>query len=227
MRATALDSVTDCLATAVVLISALVNKFAGVNLDGAAGLLVAAFILWSGVKSAKETVGLLLGDAPDPELVKAIEKTVLCDDCVSGIHDLTVHSYGAGKTFVSLHAEVSADENILKAHDRIDNLERELEEKFNCVAVIHMDPVANDERTAEVKKVVVRILKEVNEAYSLHDFRIVEGPTHTNLIFDVVVPPEDNNSPDKITAELKERVERENPAYHLVCHVEKAYAFEE
>ena len=227
MRATALDSVTDCIATTVVLISALIDKWTGLNVDAYAGLLVALFIIWTGVQSAKETIGLLVGDAPDPKLVREIEKTVMSDDCVLGLHDLMVHSYGAGKNFISLHAEVSADEDILTAHDRIDNLERELEKKFNCVAVIHMDPVAGDERTAEVKSEVVGLLKEINPKYTLHDFRIVEGPTHTNLIFDVVVPPDDESSPKKIVAELEEKIKSKNQTYNLICQVEKAYAYDE
>lgn len=227
MRATALDSITDCFATLAVLISVLLNKFLGWQVDGIAGIIVAVFILCTGIKSAKETIGLLVGDAPDPEYVREIEKTVLSSPCVLGVHDLMVHSYGPGRQIISLHAEVSADSDILTAHDNIDNIERELEKKFKCIAVIHMDPVVKDERTDRERKVVEDIVKGVNPRFSIHDFRMVEGPTHTNLIFDVEVPPEFNGDNAKITKEINEKVKQTDEKYNAICQIEKAFTYDE
>lgn len=227
MRATALDSITDCFATLAVLISVLLNKFWGLQVDGIAGIIVAVFILCTGIKSAKETIGLLVGDAPDPEYVRDIEKTVLSSPCVLGVHDLMVHSYGPGRQIISLHAEVNADSNILTAHDNIDNIERELEKKFKCIAVIHMDPVVKDERTDREKKVVLDIVQSINPRFTIHDFRMVEGPTHTNLIFDVVVPPEFNGDNAKIAKEISDKVKLTDSKYNTVCQIEKAFTYDE
>lgn len=227
MRATALDSITDCFATLAVLISVLLNKFWGLQVDGIAGIIVAVFILCTGIKSAKETIGLLVGDAPDPEYVRDIEKTVLSSPCVLGVHDLMVHSYGPGRQIISLHAEVNADSDILTAHDNIDNIERELEKKFKCIAVIHMDPVVKDERTDREKKVVLDIVQSINPRFTIHDFRMVEGPTHTNLIFDVVVPPEFNGDNAKIAKEISDKVKLTDSKYNTVCQIEKAFTYDE
>ena len=227
MRATALDSITDCFATLAVLISVLLNKFFGWQVDGVAGIIVAVFILCTGIKSAKETIGLLVGDAPDPEYVREIEKTVMASPCVLGVHDLMVHNYGPGRQIISLHAEVNADSDILTAHDNIDNVERELEKKFKCIAVIHMDPVVKDERTDRERVAVTQIVKQIDDRYTIHDFRMVEGPTHTNLIFDVVVPPEFKGDESKIVKEISDKVKLVDEKYNVVCQVEKSFTYDE
>ncbi len=226
MRATARDSVSDCFATLAALLSVLLNKFFGVQVDGAAGLLVAAFIICTGVKSAKETIGLLVGDAPDPSYVREIEKTVLDYGGVISIHDLMVHNYGPGRQIISLHAEVNADEDILSAHDNIDNIERLLEQKFKCVAVIHLDPVVTDERTYAQKSAVEKIVKGISSDFSIHDFRMVEGPTHTNLIFDVVVPSEYNGDFAALRDDIAAKIKQLNEDYNAVCKIEKAFAYD-
>lgn len=226
MRATALDSVSDCFATLAALFSVLFNKFFGLKTDGIAGLIVAAFIIVTGVKSAKETIGLLVGDSPDPSYVREIEKTVLDCGGVLSIHDLMVHNYGPGRQIISLHAEVSADEDILSAHDNIDNIERLLEQKFKCIAVIHLDPVVADERTHEQRVAVEKIVKEISSEFSIHDFRMVEGPTHTNLIFDVVVPSEYGGDFCALRDEIAKKVSELNKNYNAVCKIEKAFAYD-
>lgn len=226
MRATALDCVTDCFATLAVLISVLLNELFDFNIDGAAGLLVAAFIIITGVKSAKETIGLLVGDAPEPSYVREIEKTVMDYGGVIAIHDLMVHNYGPGRQIISLHAEVSADEDIMTAHDNIDNIERLLEQKFKCVAVIHLDPIVNDERTHAKKIEAEGVVKSICPGYTIHDFRMVEGPTHVNLIFDVVVPSEFNGDEALLREKIAEGLQKINPAYNAVCKIEKAFAYD-
>lgn len=226
MRATALDSVSDCFATLAALLSVLLNEFFELKTDGIAGLIVAAFIIVTGIKSAKETIGLLVGDAPDPSYVREIEKTVLDCGGVLSIHDLMVHNYGPGRQIISLHAEVSADEDILSAHDNIDNIERLLEQKFKCIAVIHLDPVVADERTHEQRKAVEKIVKEISSEFSIHDFRMVEGPTHTNLIFDVVVPSEYGGDFSALREKIGEKVKGLNKNYNAVCKIEKAFAYD-
>jgi len=189
MKATATDCISDCLSTAVVLAATVIGALSGLPLDGWAGALVSLFILYSGFKAAKETIAPLLGQPPEPELVARIEELVMAHDEVLGIHDLIVHDYGPGRCMASLHAEVDAKGDILTLHDAIDNIEKQLCRELNLEAVIHMDPITtDDERTDELRRMVSDILNTLNMPLSFHDFRVVQGPTHTNLIFDVVIP---------------------------------------
>ena len=189
MKATAIDSLSDMIATTVVLIGTIVSAASGIIIDGYCGVLVGMFILYSGFVAAKDTISPLLGQPPEPELVQQINDIVLSYDDVTGIHDLIVHNYGPGRTLISLHAEVPADGNIITLHDTIDTIEHELRRKLNCNAVIHMDPVStNDPETLSLKAEVKAYLDQIDPKLSMHDFRIVKGLTHTNLIFDIVVP---------------------------------------
>ena len=189
MAATAADSLSDTIATSAVLFSTVISMAAGVNLDGWCGLLVGVFILYSGVQALKDTVDPLLGQAPDKELVEQIRTLVTSYPVVQGIHDMMIHDYGPGRRIVSLHAEVDAKGDILKIHDEIDNIERQLRENLNCHATIHMDPVeADNEEVKKLRLQTARLIAEMNLNLSIHDFRVVKGETHTNLIFDVVVP---------------------------------------
>ncbi len=183
------DSRNDVLCTAVVLISSVLGWQFGIAIDGYISLAVAAFILWSGFSVMRETVSPLLGQAPDPQLVKDISQTVMSFEGIIGIHDMIIHNYGPGRMLVSLHAEVSCHDDVLKSHDTIDLIERTLQEKFRLMACIHMDPVdTDDETTGELKRMAQAIASDVHEDLTLHDFRVVHGETHTNLIFDLVVP---------------------------------------
>lgn len=189
MSATATDSISDCIATTVVLICSIVAHFTSLQLDAYCGVLVAIFIFIAGFKAAKETIDPLLGTPPDEEFVEKIENIVMAHDDILGIHDLIVHNYGPGRVMISLHAEVDAHGDILVLHDLIDNIEHELKTKCNCQALIHMDPIINDdEEINHLKKDISVLIKEIDEKMTLHDFRVVKGPTHTNVIFDVVAP---------------------------------------
>jgi len=189
MAATAKDSLSDSVATSVVLISALVSHYTDIKIDGYCGLLVAVLIFYAGYTAAKDTLNPLLGQKASEEFEQEIEDIVMAHEEVCGIHDLFVHDYGPGRQIISLHAEVSADSDIMMIHDVIDNIEKELRVKLGCEATIHMDPiVTNDEHVNEMKANMVRIIKGIDTRLSLHDFRMVDGPSHTNLIFDVVAP---------------------------------------
>lgn len=189
MKATAADSLSDCIATFVVLIGMVISYFAHVNIDGWLGLAVAMFIIFAGVGAAKDTISPLLGEPPTKEFVDSIKSTVLAHDKILGVHDIVVHNYGPGRVMISLHAEVSDKSELMQTHDLIDNIERELMHRLGCIAVIHMDPIADDdESTRRLKEQVITAVKCFDERVSVHDFRTVPGTTHTNLVFDVCAP---------------------------------------
>lgn len=224
MKATATDSLSDCIATTVVLLSLLIYKLTGVNLDGVSGVIVAAFIFLAGISAVKDTLSPLLGEAPELEFVQEIESTVKAHPMVAGVHDMVVHNYGPGRVMVSLHAEVPGNLDIYLIHDEIDLIERELKEKFHCEAVIHMDPIAvDDTRVMGLRKEVEQLVNEIDEKLSIHDFRMVEGPSHTNLIFDVVVPQGYKKADEDISLEISERIEQRWNNYHAVIKMEKKY----
>ena len=185
---------------------------------------MALFILAAGVRSAKETISPLLGQKPDPELVKRIESIVLSYAQVTGLHDLVVHDYGPGRLMISLHAEVSATADIRETHDAIDNIERRLADELGCTAVIHMDPVdVGDERTLALKAQVTAVLADMDARLSLHDFRVVTGPTHTNVIFDLVVPYDVRESDAQLVQAVRERIETADGTLFAVINVDRAY----
>ena len=223
MKATAIDSLSDVVATTVVLIGTIVSATSGIIIDGYCGVLVGMFILYSGFVAAKDTISPLLGQPPEPEFVKQINDIVLSYDAVTGIHDLIVHNYGPGRTLISLHAEVPADGNILTLHDTIDTIEHELRSKLNCNAVIHMDPVStNDPKTLSLKAEVNTYLDQIDPKLSMHDFRIVKGPTHTNLIFDIVVPYDYPVSDQEVVDSVTKRIQTNHPDFYTVIDVDKA-----
>lgn len=222
MIATSMDSFSDSLATTVVLLATIVSHFTGLVIDGYCGILVALFICYAGVKAAQETISPLLGQAPDPEFVQQINDIVMSYDGVMGVHDLIVHNYGPGRVLISLHAEVPADSDILTMHDMIDLIEHKLRDTLHCSAVIHMDPVCTrDEETIHLKELVKGYLKEIDSSLSMHDFRVVTGPTHTNLIFDVVVPYRFRMSDSELTSLLSKRIQEENENYYAVIDVDE------
>lgn len=189
MKATAMDCIGDAVATTVVLVSTVISFFSDVKIDGWCGILVSLFIIYAGFNSAKETISPLLGGPPEKEYVEKIEEIVLSYDKIVGIHDMIVHDYGPGRVMVSLHAEVSGKEDIYELHDMIDNAEQRLSSEMGCIAVIHMDPIETDnETTAVMREKVAEAVKIINKDITIHDFRMVPGNSHTNLIFDVVIP---------------------------------------
>ena len=225
MRATAMDSVSDAVSTGAVLLSVVIAMLTKVALDGWMGLVVAVFIMITGFKTAKETVDSLLGAPPCPELVRQIESMVLAYDDIIGVHDMIVHNYGPGRTFVSLHAEVPADGDIVAIHDTIDNAEHEIAKKLGCLVTIHMDPIdVRDEHTAQLRQKVGEIIKEVNPEVTFHDFRVVSGPTHTNLIFDIVSPMDCKLSDKELADHIAEKIHEYDESYFAVIDVDKDFA---
>ena len=220
-----MDSLSDVAATSIVFIGLLITRFIPtLHIDGYLGLLVAAFILYTGIQTARDSLTPLLGKAPDPEFVKQIKELVLTHQDIIGIHDLIIHDYGPGRCIVSLHAEVPSDADILQMHDSIDIIELELRQKFHCTATIHMDPVdIHDPFTENLRQTVTQLVSQVGEELSIHDFRIVHGQTHVNLIFDVAVPHQYKKTDAQIAAEIRKKVQEYNPTYFAVIQVEKLY----
>lgn len=224
MSATATDSLSDAVSTTAVLIATLVGQFTGLNIDGWVGLLVALFILFSAYKAAKETLSPLLGQTPDPEFVDRIEQIVLSYPEVLNIHDLIVHDYGPGRVMISLHAEVSADGDLLQLHDVIDNAEHRLKKELGCMAVIHMDPIiTNDAHTDALRMAVAEKVKAIDPRLTIHDFRTVPGSTHTNLIFDVVVPYDVKLTADEVRRRIGALVKELDENYFAVVQVDNSY----
>ena len=224
MRATALDSISDCASTGLVLVSMLLSHFLHINIDGWCGILVALFILFSGYQAAKETISPLLGQPPEPEFVEEIRRLVMAHKDVLGIHDLMVHDYGPGRRMISLHAEVPSTVDILEIHDKIDHIEKRLGEALDCEAVIHMDPiVVDDELTNRTREIMAGLVADVDERMSIHDFRMVTGPTHTNVIFDILAPFEVKLSDGEIREEVCRRIGELPGCYMGVIRVDRDY----
>ena len=224
MSATAADSLSDCIATLVVLISMLVARFTGVNIDGWSGAVVAVFIIYSGFSAARDTLSPLLGSAPDPELVKRIVDIVMAHPEVLNVHDLVVHDYGPGRLMVSLHAEVPGDGDIYELHDAIDTAEYELQRELGCNAVIHMDPVSTDDsKTGRMRDELSEAVDGLGYGITIHDFRIVDGPTHTNVIFDAVLPNDSPLTEDEAKKTLETLVNSLWENTHPKVHIDRPF----
>ena len=225
LQATAADSLNDVFSTGAVLLSTLVYQFTTIPIDGWVGMLVAIFITISGVKLIMETGSPLLGQAPDPQMVRELEEKITAYDGVIGIHDLQVHNYGPGRVFATVHVEVPANRDILVSHDIIDNIEREVGHEMNLNLVIHMDPVVtDDERLNQLHAQVQQIVAGIDSNLSMHDFRAVFGPTHTNLVFDVVVPPGFSLSDSELSRRIEQQVQTLG-SYFCVITVDHNYAY--
>jgi len=224
LLATALDSRGDTLSTLLVLISSLISLFTGIQIDGYCGFLVGLFILYSGFNAAKDTIDPLLGKAPDKEYVEKIEEIVTSHDLILGIHDMMIHDYGPGRVVVSLHAEVPSNGDLLEMHDLIDHIEHDLAETCNCEAVIHMDPISvNDPEVDTLKEQVASIIKGIDDDLKFHDFRIVKGPTHTNILFDVLVPYKFAMKDSELITLIDKKVKELNSSYFVVIKVDHTY----
>ncbi|MBD5543188.1 MAG: cation transporter [Lachnospiraceae bacterium] len=224
MCAAASDSFSDMIATTFVLLAILMGKYTGLLIDGYCGALVGIFIFIAGIRSAKDTIDPLLGQPPSREFVKQIEEIVTSYDEILGIHDLLVHDYGPGRTMISLHAEVSAHGDLVSLHDIIDNIERTLKKGLKCDAVIHMDPIVeDDEETNWLKETITAFLKEYDPDLNLHDFRLVKGPTHTNIIFDVLLPMEFQKTDSEVKQYLSDKITALDPKYYSVIEIDRAY----
>ena len=218
------DSLNDCIATFATIIALFVSHFFNLAwFDGAIGLGVSVVILIGGIGIVKDIVGPLLGQAPDKEFVEEIEKTIMEPELIVGVHDLIIHDYGPGRVIASAHAEVPADVDIMEIHDVIDNVEKEIMNRFNMIICIHMDPiVVDDEELEHYKQLVNQVISQYNSEYSFHDFRMVKGPTHTNLIFDLIVPFSDTDY-KKINQEIKELFKSYDDQIELVMTLEHPF----
>ena len=214
----------DAIATAAVLLGLILSELFRYPLDGWVGALVALLILKAGFDSAKSTLDPLLGQAPDPEEVKAIETLILGHAPIEGIHDLVIHDYGPGRRMMSVHAEVPEQADIMMVHDVIDHVERELRRSFGLEAMIHMDPVqTGNPLVEELKELTQRLAREVDPALTIHDFRITSGPMFTNLIFDVVVPFTVTLTEKEVREQLNQKLMAVNPAYRAVIDVDRTF----
>ena len=224
MKATATDSLTDSVSTTVVLVCMLVSYFTDLQIDAYCGLAVSGFILFSGFRSAKETISPLLGQTATPEFVEKIEKTVKECSYVCGIHDLIVHDYGPGRRMISLHAEVPADSNLLEVHDAIDNIEKKLREELHCDAVIHMDPVEyGDAVVSETRETIQKMIKNIDNRITIHDFRMVIGATHTNIIFDAVIPYDIKISDKELKELISRKIKEISSQYNAVIEIDRPF----
>lgn len=224
LTATATDSMNDVITTSAVLLSLLVAKFTGWEIDAYMGVLVAGFIIYSGIRSIIETLNPLLGAAPDQALVRGIGEKIKSYGGVLGFHDLVVHNYGPDRCFASVHVEVPNTDDIMDSHDLIDNIERDFEADLNIHLVIHLDPVVvDDERTNLLRAAVEEIVAEIGPELSMHDFRFVSGATHSNLIFDIAVPPGYKTSDPELREQIDQEVKRLDGTYFTVITVDRSY----
>ena len=225
MKATSVDSLSDTVATTLVLIATLISKYTGLLLDGWFGILVGLFILYTGGSTLKETIDLLLGQPPKQEFIDEVKEIVLGHSMVHGVHDLIVHDYGPGRVMISLHAEVDVNGDIQDIHEQIDHIEHELQEKLHCSETIHMDPIVTDDKEVlAMKAKVEEMVHFLDESFSMHDFRMVKGSTRTNLIFDVEVPRKTSYTDNEIVNWLKERIhELPGSKYFAVIQIDHEY----
>ncbi len=218
------DSINDVVSTFATLISVMVASFSDLPIDGYIGLFVSIFVFKAGIEVFNDTVSPLLGQAPDPKLVANVYNFVMGHDVIIGVHDMIVHDYGPSRLFITLHAEVRADANILEVHDLIDEIEREMAQHFKCLATIHMDPIeVDDELTNQLREKTRRLIADIDASYTIHDFRIVSGPTHTNLIFDVVLPSNDHRDEKELKAIISQKVKEWNSTYFVVVNIDHSY----
>ncbi len=221
MTAVVKDSVGDILATSITLVALILSKFTTLPVDGYLGILVSLFVLYAGIGILKETVGVLLGRPPEKEFVNEFEKRILSYDGVEGIHDMMIHDYGPGRLFGSVHIEVPANVNIRISHDVADIIEKEVGEAMGMTLTVHLDPIETDNETVnELKSVTASVISEIDKRYTFHDFRIVQGPTHTNLIFDLVIPHDHKQSRAEIADMVSDKIREYNPMYFCVITVE-------
>lgn len=224
MKAMAKDSLSDAVATSVVLMSMIVAKLADIAIDGYCGVVVAAFILFTGITAARDTISPLLGQKPDSEFIEEVMRIVNAHKEIIGTHDLVVHDYGPGRLMITLHAEVDADMDILVAHDAVDNIENELREKLGCSAVVHMDPIVTDDvETNATREEIKRVVSNIDSRMTIHDFRMVPGPTHTNVIFDVAVPFDTDMDDDELRKILGARIRDVDSKLNAVIEIDKCY----
>lgn len=224
LKAAGMDSRNDVIATSAILISIIIGRFTGLQLDGYMGCLVALFIIYSGIQLIRETSGPLLGKAPEPDLVRELEERICSEEGVLGIHDLVVHDYGPGRVFASVHIEVDAYGDLIQSHDMIDNIERNISEAFNLELVAHMDPLeTQDPLTIELNEKISKILSNLDGVVGFHDLRVVAGYTHNNIIFDIVISPNCELTEIYIKNYVEEQLQLLDKTYYVVANFDKSY----
>ena len=224
MMAVMKDSFSDCLATGVAAISIIVSAFSDINIDGYLGIVVAVFIFIAGFDILRETLGDILGRPPEAEFVEEITEKIMSYPHVCGVHDMIIHDYGPSCRFASVHAEVPSDEDIMELHDIIDGIERDIYNEYGMLTSIHMDPVViNDERINELRKMTQDAVERIDERLSIHDFRVVEGPSHTNLIFDVLLPSDMKCSDREICQKIEDELSKIDERFFCVITVDHAF----
>ena len=224
LEATALDSISDVCGTTAVLVSTLLSPVLHFNLDGYMGIVVSGIILYGAYGLLRDMINSLIGEAPDPELVHNIVGRIMAHPAILGVHDMMLHNYGPNKIFASAHVEVDSSKDIFETHDHIDNIEREVKENMNIDLVLHMDPVkVNDPETELYRAKVVEAIHQIDPKWGFHDFRIVSGPTHVNLVFDLVIPFEEKYTQEEIEAMLLKHIQS-NKKIYLVLTIDHPYA---
>lgn len=224
LEATALDSISDVCGTTAVLVSTLLSPVLHFNLDGYMGIVVSGIILYGAYGLLRDMINSLIGEAPDPELVHNIVDMIMAHPAILGVHDMMLHNYGPNKIFASAHVEVDSSKDIFETHDHIDNIEREVKENMNIDLVLHMDPVkVNDPETELYRAKVVEAIHQIDPKWGFHDFRIVSGPTHANLVFDLVIPFEEKYTQEEIEEMLLKHIESDKKIY-LVLTIDHPYA---
>ena len=224
LKAAGADSMNDAIMTLATISSLIIFHLSHVNIDAYIGLAVSLFVLKAGIEIFRNVLDTILGKAPDKKLIEQIEKDIRSHDGILGIHDLLLHDYGPSHRFMSLHAEVDADVPILETHDLIDNIENEILNKYKILTSIHMDPIdTKDQFTAKLKEQVKEIVISINKDYNIHDFRIVKGPSHTNLVFDVLIPADDKISHEELKKEISDKVSEISDTYHCVIQVDHSF----
>ena len=224
LEATALDSISDVCGTMAVLVSTLLSPVLHFNLDGYMGIVVSGIIIYGAYGLLRDMINSLIGEAPDPELVHNIVDRIMAHPAILGVHDMMLHNYGPNKIFASAHVEVDSSKDIFETHDHIDNIEREVKENMNIDLVLHMDPVkVNDPETELYRAKVVEAIHQIDPKWGFHDFRIVSGPTHVNLVFDLVIPFEEKYTQEEIEAMLLKHIQS-NKKIYLVLTIDHPYA---
>lgn len=224
LEATALDSISDVCGTTAVLVSTLLSPVLHFNLDGYMGIVVSGIILYGAYGLLRDMINSLIGEAPDPELVHNIVDMIMAHPAILGVHDMMLHNYGPNKIFASAHVEVDSSKDIFETHDHIDNIEREVKENMSIDLVLHMDPVkVNDLETELYRAKVVEAIHQIDPKWGFHDFRIVSGPTHVNLVFDLVIPFEEKYTQEEIEEMLLKHIDSDKKIY-LVLTIDHPYA---
>ena len=224
LKTNAVDTKNDIISTTTILISMIIMGIFNINIDGYLGLVVSGLIIYSSIGLIREVLEPIIGIVPTEERIEEVTKKLLSYDCVRGIHDLRIHNYGVHNDFITVHVEINSDMNMIKAHDLMDNIEKDFKKDLGTDLTIHMDPVdINNPIANKLYDLVKQGLLTFDIELEMHDFRIVEGPTHTNILFDVIIPFEKNYTIEEITEHLNKQIIPEKGNYYYVINLDRPY----